>query len=125
MHHDATYKTVHHDPVYKTVHHDAVYQQQTVTKEGARSGERCLECGAVHCDHEEHIQHMYLVCDNGRDCLAYDVCPGQVTENVCVQNAYDENVLVTAAYDEKVQASAAYDETVTTGYKCSGCGATK
>ena len=29
------------------------------------------------------------------------------------------------AYSEKVLVSAAYDETVTTGYKCSSCGATK
>ena len=30
-----------------------------------------------------------------------------------------------AAYDEQVQVRDAWDETVTTGYKCSSCGATK
>lgn len=38
---------------------------------------------------------------------------------------YYETVTDKAAYNEQVQTSAAWDETVTTGYKCSGCGATK
>ena len=42
---------------------------------------------------------------------------------------YSSRVLVSAAYDEQVAKNvlvkAAYDETVTTGYKCSTCGATK
>lgn len=42
-----------------------------------------------------------------------------------MQAAYDEQVKVADAYDEQVQVSAAWDETVTTGYKCSSCGATK
>ena len=29
------------------------------------------------------------------------------------------------AWDEQVQVSATWDETVTTGYKCPGCGSTK
>ena len=37
----------------------------------------------------------------------------------CVQEAYDEQVA------KNVLVKAAYDETVTTGYKCSSCGATK
>ena len=42
-----------------------------------------------------------------------------------MQAAYDEQVKVADAYDEQVQVSAAWDETVTTGYKCSSCDATK
>ena len=42
-----------------------------------------------------------------------------------MQAAYDEQVKVSDACDEQVQVSDAWDETVTTGYKCSSCGATK
>lgn len=36
-----------------------------------------------------------------------------------------ETVIIQAAYDEKVLVKEAWTETVTTGYKCSGCGAVK
>ena len=39
--------------------------------------------------------------------------------------AWDETVVTKAAWDETVVTKAAWDETVTTGYTCSGCGATK
>ena len=42
-----------------------------------------------------------------------------------MQAAYDEQVKVSDACDEQVQVRDAWDETVTTGYKCSSCGATK
>ena len=44
---------------------------------------------------------------------------------VVIQEAWDEQVLVSAAWDEQVLVKDAWDETITTGYKCSGCGATK
>ncbi len=40
-------------------------------------------------------------------------------------NYHYEYKVTKEAYSEKVLVSAAYDETVTTGYKCSSCGATK
>lgn len=88
-------KTVHHDAQYKTVHHDAVTQERTI----------CNNCGA---DITGNVDaHMKANIMNG--CGSYSV------KTVVVQQAYDEQVLV----------SNAWDETVTTGYRCSTCGATK
>ena len=107
VHHDAVYKTVHHDAVYTTVHHDAVTESRSI----------CNSCGADITGSES--AHMKEYALKGDMTHSYSVKP------VVVQDAYDEQVLVTAAYDEQVLVTAAYDETVTTGYKCSGCGATK
>lgn len=87
--------TVHHDAQYKTVHHDAVTQERHI----------CNGCGKDITGNESaHLKENIL---NG--------CGGWYSEVVTVQAAYDEQVLVNAAWDE----------TVTTGYKCSICGATK
>ena len=107
VHHDAVYKTVHHDAVYTTVHHDAVTESRSI----------CNSCGADITGSES--AHMKEYALKGDMTHSYSVKP------VVVQDAYDEQVLVTAVYDEQVLVTAAYDETVTTGYKCSGCGATK
>lgn len=105
VHHDAVYKTVHHDAVYTTVHHDAVTEDRTI----------CNNCGAdITGNVDAHMKANIL---NG--CGSYSI------KTVVVQAAYDEQALVSAAWDEQVLVSAAWDETVTTGYKCSGCGATK
>lgn len=105
VHHDAVYKTVHHDATYTTVHHDAVTEERHI----------CNGCGQDITGNESaHLKANIL---NG--------CGGWHSEVVTVQAAYDEQVLVSAAWDEQVLVSAAWDETVTTGYKCSGCGATK
>lgn len=88
-------KTVHHDAVYKTVHHDAVTEDRTI----------CNNCGAdITGNVDAHMKANFM---NG--CSSYSI------KTVVVQNAYDEQVLV----------SNAWDETVTTGYRCSTCGATK
>lgn len=107
VHHDAQYKTVHHDAQYKTVHHDAVEKYVSI----------CNNCGADITGNEAaHFKNSLL---NGGNC-------GSCHEEFrTVQAAYDEQVKVADAYDEQVQVSAAWDETVTTGYKCSSCGATK
>lgn len=93
--------TVHHDAVYKTVHHDAV--TSTVVE--------CNHCGTQFSSTSEWATHSKELLLGGYDGinLSYSV------KTVVTQEAYDEQVLV----------SAAYDETVTTGYKCSSCGATK
>lgn len=107
VHHDAQYKTVHHGAQYKTVHHDAVVKYVNI----------CNNCGADITGNEAaHFKNSLL---NGGNCGS---CHG---ESRTVQAAYDEQVKVSDAYDEQVQVSAAWDETVTTGYKCSSCGATK
>ena len=90
-------KTVHHDAQYRTVHHDAVVKYVSI----------CNNCGADITGNEAaHIKNSLL---NGGNC----------------GSCHEESRTVQAAYDEQVQVSAAWDETVTTGYKCSSCGATK
>lgn len=90
-------KTVHHDAQYRTVHHDAVVKYVSI----------CNNCGADITGNEAaHIKNSLL---NGGNC----------------GSCHEESRTVQAAYDEQVQVSTAWDETVTTGYKCSGCGATK
>lgn len=90
-------KTVHHDAQYRTVHHDAVVKYVSI----------CNNCGADITGNEAaHIKNSLL---NGGNC----------------GSCHEESRTVQAAYDEQVQVSAAWDETVTTGHKCSGCGATK
>lgn len=90
-------KTVHHDAQYRTVHHDAVVKYVSI----------CNNCGTDITGNEAaHIKNSLL---NGGNC----------------GSCHEESRTVQAAYDEQVQVSAAWDETVTTGYKCSGCGATK
>lgn len=107
VHHDAQYKTVRHDAQYKTVHHDAVVKYVSI----------CNNCGSDITGNEAaHFENSLL---NGGNCGSCH------EESRTVQAAYDEQVKVSDAYDEQVQVSAAWDETVTTGYKCSSCGATK
>ena len=107
IHHDAQYKTVHHDAQYKTVHHDAVTKTVNI----------CNQCGQDITGNE--AAHFKAAALNGGNCQSCH------SETRTVQAAYDEQVKVSDAYDEQVQVSAAWDETVTTGYKCSSCGATK
>ncbi len=107
VHHDAQYKTVHHDAVTHQVWHDAVKEIHYI----------CNQCGAdITSDPWGHLDNSFL---NGGNCGAYH------TTYVTVKQGYYETVTDKAAYDEQVQVSAAWDETVTTGYKCSSCGATK
>lgn len=107
IHHDAQYKTVHHDAQYKTVHHDAVTKTVHI----------CNQCGQDITGNESaHFEASLL---NGGNCGSWH------GETRTVQAAYDEQVKVSDAWDEQVQVSDAWDETVTTGYKCSSCGATK
>lgn len=107
VHHDAQYKTVHHDAQYKTVHHDAVVKYVSI----------CNNCGADITGNE--AAHFKAAALSGGNCQSCH------SETRTVQAAYDEQVKVSDAYDEQVQVSAAWEETVTTGYKCSSCGATK
>ena len=102
VHHDAQYKTVHHDAVTHQVWHDPVTEEHYI----------CNQCGAdITSDPWGHLDTY----DHGAYHSSY----------VTVKQGYYETVTDKAAYDEQVQVSAAWDETVTTGYKCSSCGATK
>ena len=107
VHHDAQYKTVHHDAVTHQVWHDAVTEEHYI----------CNQCGAdITSDPWGHLNNSLM---NGGNCGSYH------STYVTVKQGYYETVTDKAAYDEQVQVSAAWDETVTTGYKCSSCGATK
>lgn len=107
VHHDAQYKTVHHDAVTHQVWHDAVTELHYI----------CNQCGQdITSDPWGHLNNSAL---NGGNCGGYH------DSYVTVKQGYWETVTDQAAYDEQVQVSGAWDETVTTGYKCSGCGATK
>lgn len=107
VHHDAQYKTVHHDAVTHQVWHDAVTEEHYI----------CNQCGAdITSDPWGHINNSLM---NGGNCGSYH------STYVTVKQGYYETVTDQAAYDEQVQVRDAWDETVTTGYKCSGCGATK
>lgn len=107
VHHDAQYKTVHHDAVTHQVWHDAVTEEHYI----------CNQCGAdITSDPWGHINNSLM---NGGNCGSYH------STYVTVKQGYYETVTDKAAWDEQVLVSKAWDETVTTGYKCSSCGATK
>lgn len=91
--------TVTHPAEYKTVHHNAVTESCYV----------CNGCGAKFYDGGSLDAHLESGFVNHTDCTSYS------TRQETIQAAYDEQVLVKNAWTE----------TVTTGYKCSGCGATK
>lgn len=86
---------VHHEAQHQTIHHDAVVEYRCI----------CNGCGADITGFEtSHFKDNFF---NG--CQSYTNAPAIVQE----------------AWDETVEVSPAWDETVTTGYTCSGCGATK
>lgn len=111
VHHEAEYTTVHHDAVYDTIHHDAVKEGRIV----------CYGCGSMFPDAVSYTQHKKDAIKNHLACAE----SGSYNTSVVVQEAWDEQVLVSAAWDEQVLVKDAWDETITTGYKCSGCGAAK
>ena len=87
----------------KTVNHPAeskTVHHDAVTEEVIV----CLDCGAQNPSRDHLYQHV-ISGGNG----------GTTVKTVTIQAAYDEQVLVKDAWTE----------TVVTGYKCSGCGATK
>lgn len=99
--------TAHHDAVYKTetsyIHHDAVIQDVYVCACGNE-----FDTSSALSAHQKQYR-LQGISGHGSS---------SVKEKV-IKNAYDEPVT------KQVLVSAAYDETVTTGYKCSDCGATK
>ena len=77
----------------------------------------CNQCGAdITSDPWGHINNSLM---NGGNCGSYH------SIYVTVKQGYSETVTDEAAWDEQVLVSKAWDETVTTGYTCSSCGATK
>lgn len=87
--------------VTATKHHDAVYR---TVNHAAVKERRCI-CNSCNQDITGNFAQHRNASGHSRYHYEYKV----------VKEAYTERVLV----------SAAYDETVTTGYRCSGCGATR
>lgn len=92
--------TVTHPAEYKTVHHDAVTKSYYV----------CNGCRAEFSSSAAISAH------------AEDAA---LSRNWSCTSYHTEQRVVQAAYDEQVLVKDAWTETITTGYKCSGCGATK
>lgn len=87
--------------VTTTKHHDAVYR---TVNHAAVKERRCI-CDSCNQDITNNFAQHRNASGHSKYHYEYKV----------VKDAYSERVLV----------SAAYDETVTTGYRCSGCGATR
>lgn len=99
----------------KTVHHPAVTHTETVHHPAVTHTESrsiCNGCGAdITGNERSHLETAALA--GNYACGSWHSEPRTVTDSA----AYDETKTIT---DSK-----AWDETVTTGYKCSSCGATK
>ena len=99
----------------KTVHHPAVTHTETVHHPAVTHTESrsiCNGCGKDITGNERSHTKSALLAGNAA-CGAWHSEPRTVTDSA----AYNETKTIT---DSK-----AWDETVTTGYKCSSCGATK
>ena len=99
----------------KTVHHPAVTHTETVHHPAVTHTESrsiCNGCGADITGNERSHAKAAVLAGNTA-CGSFHSEPRTVTDSA----AYDETKTIT---DSK-----AWDETVTTGYKCSSCGATK
>ena len=123
--------TVHeHDwePITKTVHHDATGHYETRSKTTKVVDEeawdetvydticRCTKCGATFTDVEDMGDHL----DDAHDGDAsYSVHEVEVDTIHHPEVSHEE----TETWEEWVDDS--WDEEVTTGYRCTGCGATR
>ena len=124
-------KVVHHNAEYTTqwvqdsaAWDEPVYEEEPVYTEVEKV--RCNGCGAEFDRIEEMDEHCWYYLDNyddfshgGYSVVWYNVQTG--TQKVQTGTIHHE----ATGHNEQVLTKAAYDETVTTGYKCSGCGATK
>ena len=100
-------KTVHHDAQYKTVHHDAVTKDVIIENWSGKEFETLDEYDA----YAKEFILKYL-----------EEHPGATTVPISYRV---EPRVIKPAYDEQVLVKEAWDETVTVGYYCSICGATK
>ena len=136
--------TVHHDATYKTVwvQDSAAWDETVVTKEAWDEPQLewcdiCNECGHVFRAGEDINVHMGAGCWSSWHAEWVQV--GTVHHDAETTVVHHEAVYDTVhhdaettvvhheatGYNEQVVDQAAWDEDVVTGYKCSGCGATK
>ena len=118
--------TVHHDATYKTVwvQDSAAWGETVVTKEAWDEPQLewcgvCNECGHVFRAGEDILVHMESGCWSSWHDEWVQV--GTIHHDAETTVVHHE----ATGHNEQVVDQEAWDETVTTGYKCSGCGATK
>ena len=136
--------TVHHDATYKTVwvQDSAAWDETVVTKEAWDEPQLewcgvCNACGHVFRAGEDILVHMESGCwSSWHDewvqvgTIHHDA-ETTVVHHEAVYNTVHHDAETTVVHheatghNEQVVDQEAWDETVTTGYKCSGCGATK
>ena len=119
-------KKVHHDAIYKTVwvQDTAAWDETVVTKEAWDEPQLewcgiCNECGHVFRAGEDINEHMAAGCWSSWHDEWVQV--GTVHHDAETTVVHHE----ATGHNEQVIDQAAWDEDVVTGYKCSGCGATK
>ena len=137
-------KKVHHDATYKTVwvQDTAAWDETVVTKEAWDEPQLewcgiCNECGHVFRAGEDILVHMESGCWSSwhdewvQVGTVHHDAETTVVHHDAVYNTVHHEAETTVVHheatghNEQVVDQAAWDEDVVTGYKCSGCGATK
>ena len=132
--------TVHHDATYKDVwvQDSAAWDETIVTKEAwdepiMASVDVCNVCGyeyPVGATDDDYGYHAFVDPGDGGGWYTVTKQVGTTHHDAETTVVHHDAEYTTVHHDatghnEKVVDQAAWDETVTTGYKCSGCGATK
>ena len=123
-------KTVHHDAEYtiqwvqdSAAWDEPVYEEQAVYETVEKV--KCNGCGTEFSTYTEYTEHDDAAMANGDlshggyNVVWYNVLTG--TQKVQTGTIHHD----ATGHNEQILVKAAYDETVVTGYRCSGCGATK
>ena len=143
--------TVHHDATYKDVwvQNSAAWDETIVTKEAwdetivtkeawdepvYQEVIKCNVCGFIYPSDDTfsdvYAEHAFVNPGDGGGYYSTTIQTGTVHHDAETTVVHHDAEYTTVHHDatghnEKVVDQAAWDETVTTGYKCSGCGATK
>ena len=133
--------TVHHDATYKDVwvQDSAAWDETIVTKEAwdepvYQEVIKCNVCGFIYPSDDTfsdvYAEHAFVNPGDGGGYYSTTIQTGTVHHDAETTVVHHDAEYTTVHHDatghnEKVVDQAAWDETVTTGYKCSGCGATK
>lgn len=124
--------TVHHDATYKDVwvQDSAAWDETIVTKEAwdepvYQEVIKCNVCGFIYPSDDTfsdvYAEHAFVNPGDGGGYYSTTIQTGTVHHDAEYTTVHHD----ATGHNEKVVDQAAWDETVTTGYKCSGCGATK
>ena len=133
--------TVHHDATYKDVwvQDSAAWDETIVTKEAwdepvYQEVIKCNVCGFIYPSDDTfsdvYAEHAFVNPGDGGGYYSTTIQTGTVHHDAETTVVHHDAEYTTVHHDatghnEKVVDQAAWDETVTTGYKCSGCGVTK